>query len=238
MTSVQLTIGTRSIGYICRMELLKKLRIKTGLPLIVLNAADVIHTLLPDVTIATRLGKTKPAPQLMLFAENSAELNKWLPKVADYIRHETLFWICYPKKTGSIPSDLIRMNTWDIVFSSGYRAQTSVSIDDDWTAMRFTNAPKKETLADLPPKERKVPGIDFVERTVQLPVDALKVLKQHPGTTEFFNSMSFSHKKEHVIAIEEAKKPETRARRIVKMAEMLQQMMLTKEAKAQSKKKR
>jgi uncharacterized protein YdeI (YjbR/CyaY-like superfamily) len=44
----------------------------------------------------------------------------------------------------------------------------------------------------------------------------------------FFNSMAFSHKKEHVIAILDAKKEDTRRRRIEKMVELLLQKMHVK----------
>ena len=41
----------------------------------------------------------------------------------------------------------------------------------------------------------------------------------------FFNALAFTHKKEHVIAIMDAKKKETRTRRIQKMVMMLQDQM-------------
>jgi uncharacterized protein YdeI (YjbR/CyaY-like superfamily) len=43
--------------------------------------------------------------------------------------------------------------------------------------------------------------------------------------------MSFTHKKEYVEAIVEAKKPETRQRRIEKMVEAVSQLKARKEAK-------
>ena len=121
------------------------------------------------------------------------------------------------------------MKAWDIVFKSGYRGQTSVSINDTWTGMRFTNAPKKTaTICDLPMEERKVEGIDFVNRTVHLPADALSALNKYKGMAAFFSAMSFTHKKEYVQAIVDAKKEETRKRRIEKTIEMLLQKMMAK----------
>ncbi len=66
------------------------------------------------------------------------------------------------------------MKSWDIVFQSGYRPQTSVSINGDWTGLRVTNAPaKKPSTYNIAPEDRNIEGIDFVKRTVQLPADAL-----------------------------------------------------------------
>ena len=208
------------------MELLKKLRIDTSQPLWLLNAPADCMCLFEELEIRQKLSGKTPVRQLILFTEESSVLARWIPLLASHISPDTLFWIAYPKKTGAITSDLIQMKPWDIVFHSGYRGQTSISINDDWTGMRFTNAPKtKPSICDLPMEERKVEGIDFVNRTVQLPADALAAVKKHKGMEAFFNAMAFTHKKEHVLAIVEAKKEETRVRRIEKMIEMLDQNM-------------
>lgn len=221
------------------MELLKKLRLDTASPLWVVAAPDDIDSILPGVDTTTRAGKIKPVKQLMLFARDSAHLNEQLPRLGPYIGHETLFWICYPKQTGSMTSDLIKMESWNMLPALGYRGQTSVSVNDDWSGMRFTNAPrKKPSQAGLPPEERIAEGIDFVKRTVQLPADAVAVLSKHRGLAEAFDAMSFSHKKEYVMAITEAKKPETRASRINKMAEMVLRIMQEKELKQKAKAKK
>ena len=211
------------------MELLKKLKINVDHPLHVINVPDDCIDLFAHCTIKQKLSGNKPARQLVLFVLDSKSLIHYLPLLSDYISHDTLFWICYPKKYGAITSDLIQMKTWDIVFSSGYRAQTSVSINDDWSGMRFTNAPKKTpSICDLPMEERKMEGIDFINRTVQLPPDALAAVNKHKGMAAFFNGMSFSHKREYMQAIAEAKKEDTRKRRIEKMVEMLHQKMKAK----------
>jgi len=218
------------------MELLKKLRINTELPLWLVNAPDGCLHLFGGIEIKQKPGKQKPVGQLMLFAANSMELQHYLPVIDGYVGHDTLFWICYPKKTGAIASDLIQMQAWDIVFNSGYRGQTSVSIDDDWTGLRVTNAPrKKPSDCDLPMVERKVEGIDFVKRTVQLPADGVAVLEQHKGMSAFFNTLSFTTKREYHAAITGAKKDETRKSRIKKMEEELLQKMQSAKPKSLSK---
>ena len=62
--------------------------------------------------------------------------------------------------------------------------------------------------------------LDAEPRTVDVPTDLAKALKA-AGATEAFERLSFTHRKEHVRAIEEAKKPETRQRRIEKAVEMV-----------------
>ena len=214
------------------MELLKKLRINAEQPLWLINAPADCLEYFADFAIKQKLGKGKPVSQLILFAKDSKELNHYLPLLATDVGHETVFWICYPKKSGSIQSDLILMKSWDVLSAYHYRGQTSVSIDDDWSGLRVTNAPrKKESDCDIPMIERKAEGIDFVNRTVKLPVDAETALQAHKGLTDYFYSQSFTCKKEYQESITQAKKEETRARRIEKMIEMLLPKMHAKSQK-------
>lgn len=61
---------------------------------------------------------------------------------------------------------------------------------------------------------------DTAERTVDVPEDLAEALEE-AGLRKSFDALSYSHRREHVNAINEAKKPETRARRIAKAVEML-----------------
>jgi hypothetical protein len=208
------------------MELLKKLRVNTDQPLFIIDLPDDCQHLFDSVEIKRKLQGKKPVSQLILFAYDSGAFGKYLPQFADYVGHETLFWICYPKKSGAIASDLIKMEPWQYVFDMGYRGQTSVAINDDWTGMRFTSAPKtKSSISDLPMEERVVEGIDFVNRIVSLPADALAAMSKYKGMAEYFYASSFTFKKEQVMAIVESKKQETRERRIEKLVEVLKKLM-------------
>ena len=54
---------------------------------------------------------------------------------------------------------------------------------------------------------------------VDIPVDLAAALAEN-GLTVVFDKMSYTHRKEHVRAIQEAKAAETRTRRIAKAIEM------------------
>lgn len=56
--------------------------------------------------------------------------------------------------------------------------------------------------------------LDTEKRKVALPADLLRALKSTPGGQDRWRALSYTHQREHVEAIEEARKPETRARRI------------------------
>jgi hypothetical protein len=62
---------------------------------------------------------------------------------------------------------------------------------------------------------------DTEDRIVEIPEDLQRALSRDAAARTAFERMSYTHRKEYVQAVEEAKKPETRQRRIEKTLEML-----------------
>jgi len=63
--------------------------------------------------------------------------------------------------------------------------------------------------------------LDTAERTVEVPAELAQALDADPAARAAFDALPYSHRKEHARAVAEAKKPETRARRVAKTLEML-----------------
>jgi Domain of unknown function (DUF1905)/Bacteriocin-protection, YdeI or OmpD-Associated len=63
--------------------------------------------------------------------------------------------------------------------------------------------------------------LDEEKRTVELSADLKKIIHGQSQTKEAWSKLSFTHQKEHVKAIEAAKKPATREKRIAAMLESL-----------------
>jgi hypothetical protein len=63
--------------------------------------------------------------------------------------------------------------------------------------------------------------LDDEPRVVTPPADLVTALKAAPPAWDRWRELSFSHQREHAEAVADAKKPETRARRIEKAVEML-----------------
>jgi bifunctional DNA-binding transcriptional regulator/antitoxin component of YhaV-PrlF toxin-antitoxin module len=62
---------------------------------------------------------------------------------------------------------------------------------------------------------------DAAPREVEVPADLADALAAHPEAGERFGRMSYTHRKEYVAWIEEARKEETRARRVEKAVGMI-----------------
>ena len=63
--------------------------------------------------------------------------------------------------------------------------------------------------------------LDTEKRVVTAPADFVKALKAAPPAWDRWQELSYSHQREHVEAIEEAKRPETRARRVERVLRMV-----------------
>ena len=111
--------------------LLKKLGYKAGSVLKVIDCPD---------NLAARLAGSETAdhPSIILaFVSNTAALAEAVSgAIADYRRGGAL-WFAYPKKSGSIASDISRDDGWDSLATHDLLPVTQIAIDSDWSALRF-----------------------------------------------------------------------------------------------------
>lgn len=64
---------------------------------------------------------------------------------------------------------------------------------------------------------------DTEPRRIELPQDLRAALERNPEAEAFFQRLSYTHQKEYIRWIEEARREQTRRRRIERAIEMLQQ---------------
>ncbi|RYE24923.1 MAG: hypothetical protein EOP51_05790 [Sphingobacteriales bacterium] len=195
--------------------MLAKLKIKPGVPLWLIARPASVNIDTEGIDVHESVGKANELAQVLLFAENKKSLDPQLDKILLRLADKAVFWIAYPKKSGRIESDLIRYEGWDKVFASGYRVVASVAINDDWSAVRISKIDANKVYKSATPiTERKTPGIDYVNRTATLQDDIAEAFAEFEGLSNFFETMSFTHKREYIEHVEEAKKPETRQKRL------------------------
>jgi hypothetical protein len=113
----------------------------------------------------------------------------------------------------------------------GKRAPVTVTIGSKTVRLRLavmggqnligiSKANRDELGVDIGETVDATIALDAAARTVELPDDAAKALDK-AKLRKKFDALAFTHQKEHVRAITEAKKPETRAKRIEAMVAML-----------------
>lgn len=67
--------------------------------------------------------------------------------------------------------------------------------------------------------------LDDKPRELEIPRDVKKILAKYKPEKEYFDSLAFSHRKEYVRWITDAKREETRQARLQKMIEMLKRKL-------------
>lgn len=196
----------------------RKLKIKEGSTLLTINAPKdfkkALGTLPDDVTLSAT---AKKYDQLHWFVLNKAQLDKELEKVLKQVKEGVLAWIYYPKGTSKIQTDLTRDKGWEkFLAHDEFQWISLVSLDDTWStfAFRLKTVADSKKAAKQPAKRPIFDYVDPVKKTVKLPEDLAKLLTKNKKANTFFQSLSFTNKKEYIEWIITAKQEETRAERL------------------------
>jgi hypothetical protein len=119
----------------------QKLQIKDGYQCLVLNSPPSYMARLsepPDGATIAYVPKSGDKYDLVqLFVRSTTELGETFDDAVHTLRVGGVLWICYPKRSGGIKTDLRRDQGFDLVYQRGFEFVTLVSIDETWSAMRF-----------------------------------------------------------------------------------------------------
>ncbi len=211
--------------------LIKKLNIKDGQTVLLINCPKELESNFVGLDLDKNSGKKDTYDSVIVFVHDEKELEKLLPENLSFSKKEGKFWVAYPKKSGSISSDLNRDSIWKIVNGLKMNPNKLISMNTDWSIMSLVkqSAQKKESKFGQDP-----PGVDRKTKTVIPPKDLQSEFDANPEAKTFFESLAFSHKREYVGWIHEAKKEETRERRVKKTIELLQKEKKTNSANVQA----
>jgi hypothetical protein len=118
--------------------LAEKLFLKPGRNLLFLNApAGFIEKMGPLPDFAKVVEGSEPADVILFFVRSFAELQASLPDARKLLKEGTVFWVCYPKRSGAIKSDLNRDLIVTYVSLIHLRGVFMISLDGDWSALRL-----------------------------------------------------------------------------------------------------
>ncbi len=198
--------------------LFKKLQLKDDYSVLLMNSNPGIHPLFDGIRIEFSSTKDEHYDSVILFTKNESEIKEWVPKATDKQKKEGQLWLSYPKKSGSIDTDLTRDNTWGAVQAFGLDPVRLISLNEDWSSMRLVKKADRKTPSKF---GQDPPGVDRKTKTVIPPKALAKALEENSTAKSFFESLAFTHKREYVAWIYEAKKEETRQRRVIKTIELL-----------------
>jgi len=216
----------------------QKMHMKPGHRVLAVNAPRFYATLVGGLPDGARLVKAAPAEVIHLFVKDRAEITLHLPLALAAVGAETLLWISFPKKSSGMDTDISRDEGWEPLQAAGWESVAVITVDDTWSALRFKRtetvaarsarlvapeklAPEKAAPEKAAPEVAGAASAKGEGRAIIVPADFAAALAREPRAKARFEAMSPSHRREYVDSIEEAARPETRARRIAAMLEKL-----------------
>ena len=207
--------------------LLKKLQIKSGFDVAVVNSPanldEILGKLPTDINLST--STARPYQALLIFAITKSDLKMALDQEHQKIGNKTITWIIYPKAKTPLASDLNLMQSWEDLKSYQLTPCASAAIDTQWTALRIkpVEAQKKSGIGNSEIQQNDYGNyIDVKSKTVKLPDDLKNALESHEEAFNFYMNLAYSNRKEYVLWILSAKQEKTRSDRIVKTVEKLE----------------
>ncbi len=118
-------------------ELLKKLQIKAGARLLLIN---VPRPLAETLTAGAEVEPVKfgePFDGAIAFCENPTEVAAFAEQIGPALPKDGLLWFAYRKGAAGKTAGLTRDKGWDALEHAGFRPVRSISVDEEWTGLRF-----------------------------------------------------------------------------------------------------
>lgn len=155
------------------------------------------------------------ASQIHWFVENKARMEKELAKNLKLVSGETALWIFYPKASSGIQTDLTRDKGWDKLLQHDLKWISLISFDETWSTFGMRQKSDADVKKDGALKKREIfDWIDPQKKVVRLPYDFAAALRKNKKQEAFFNTLSFTNRKEYVEWIITAKREQTRKERV------------------------
>ncbi len=125
-------------------DLLKKLNYKQYKRITLIDAEEsfkkALSEELPDVITDYEIDPRCPYEFMIIFVRAMADVERIAPVALHNLTADGILWFCYPKKTSRrYSSGLERDKGWKALNSAGFHGVRMVSIDDDWSGLRFRN---------------------------------------------------------------------------------------------------
>lgn len=196
-----------------------KLKIKPQFSLLTINAPANFKKELQPLPAGVKISDTtKEYDQVHWFVLNRAQLEKEMSKIMKLVKPDITVWVYYPKGTSKIQTDLNRDTGWDCLMKEKDKLSwiNLFSFDATWSIFGFRAKTDTDRKKEAKPKTvREIFNwVNPETKEVKLPDDVAAALKKNKKQAAYFNTLSFSNKKEYLEWIVTAKREETRTERI------------------------
>ena len=197
----------------------QKLKINPGDTLLTLNEPSEFQKGLKGLPKGVRVVEAgKDYNQVHWFVLNRAQMENQMSKVMKLVKPGIIVWVYYPKGTSKLQTDLNRDKGWDCLLAEGDKLTwiNLISFDDTWSVFGFRGKTEADKKKEAKPKpEREIfKWVNPQTKEVKIPDDLAAGLKKNKKAAEFFETLSFTNKKEYIEWIVTARQEATRTDRI------------------------
>lgn len=126
-------------------ELLKKLNYREQKRIVVINAEKeflkAVTKELKGIIVDTEIDQRCPYEYILIFVKSVADVKHYSPMALHNLTADGILWFFYPKKSSGLHvKGLERNKGWEALNKLGFYGIRMVSVDDDWSALRFRNS--------------------------------------------------------------------------------------------------
>ncbi len=120
----------------------KKLQYKLQSLVLITHApdtfAEVMKAFAATADVHTEPRKGTCYAFVIHFVQKPADVHKAAKMISSSLEADGVLWIAYPKKTSKkYKAEITRDDGWQSLGDHGFEPVSQVSIDDDWSALRF-----------------------------------------------------------------------------------------------------
>jgi len=194
-------------------SLLEKLQLKDEKNLLIQGLPSTVEKQFVKISFAknvTPLLKARKIDFALVFAISHKQLKDILHDVVPALHENAKLWVAYPKVSSKIVSDLSRDCNWQCISQFGFEGVRLINLDNIWGAMRF----KRADQVRIPTIGNEIPGVKIENRTITTPAELEVLFTKNEPAKAFFETLSFTNKKEYITWITGAKREETKLARL------------------------
>lgn len=139
-------------------ELLKKLNYREQKRIAIINAeqefSQAVSKELKGVITDNEIDQRCPYEFIIIFVKSISKVRHFAPLALHNLTADGILWFCYPKKSSKLySSGLERDKGWDSLNKLGFYGVRMVSVDDNWSAIRFRNIKYIKSTSSRYPKK-------------------------------------------------------------------------------------
>ena len=124
--------------------LFKKLNLKDLSEVLILNSPPSFESeirALEGVKVVRSIGLASSVSFALAFATKKSEVDSLAREIASMTEGDAVLWFAYPKGSSKrYKCDFNRDTGWSVLGELGFEGVRQVSIDEDWSALRFRRA--------------------------------------------------------------------------------------------------